>query len=59
MGMCIYCYNLLGSIVSWSKKEGDKFDAGEVICEVETDKATVAYEATDSGYIAKILIQSG
>jgi pyruvate dehydrogenase E2 component (dihydrolipoamide acetyltransferase) len=49
----------VGSIVKWDKKEGDRFEAGDAICEVETDKATVTYEATDGGYLAKILIGSG
>lgn len=44
-----------GKIVKWNVKEGDHVDVGDSICEVETDKATVAFEATDKGYIAKIL----
>lgn len=48
-----------GSIVKWCVKEGDKFEAGTAICEVETDKATVTNEATEDGYIAKILVGSG
>jgi pyruvate dehydrogenase E2 component (dihydrolipoamide acetyltransferase) len=48
-----------GSIASWLLKEGDKFEAGTAICEVETDKATVTYEGTDEGYLAKILVGSG
>jgi pyruvate dehydrogenase E2 component (dihydrolipoamide acetyltransferase) len=48
-----------GSIARWSLKEGDKFGPGTAICEVETDKATVTYEATDEGYLAKILVGSG
>jgi pyruvate/2-oxoglutarate dehydrogenase complex dihydrolipoamide acyltransferase (E2) component len=48
-----------GSIASWNLKEGDKFDVGTAICEVETDKATVTYEATDEGFIAKILVGTG
>ena len=48
-----------GSIAKWSLKEGDKFDAGTSFCEVETDKATVSFDATDSGYIAKILVTAG
>ena len=48
-----------GSISSWLLKEGDAFEAGQAICEVETDKATVTYDATDDGYIAKILVGSG
>lgn len=48
-----------GSIVKWCLKEGDKFEAGTAICEVETDKATVTNEATEDGYIAKILVGTG
>jgi pyruvate dehydrogenase E2 component (dihydrolipoamide acetyltransferase) len=40
-------------------KEGDRFEAGTAICEVETDKATVTYDATEEGYIAKILVGTG
>lgn len=45
-----------GKIISWTAKVGDKVVAGEVFCEVETDKATVAYESQDDGYLAKILV---
>jgi len=45
-----------GNISSWNVKEGAAFDAGDVLCEVETDKATVDYEAVDAGILAKILI---
>ena len=48
-----------GSISKWNLKEGDKFDVGTVICEVETDNATFLYDATDSGYLAKIFIEAG
>ena len=48
-----------GSIARWNIKEGDKFDAGVAICEVETDKATVTYDATEEGYLAKILVGLG
>lgn len=43
-----------GKIVKWNVKEGDHVDVGDSICEVETDKATVAFESADKGYIAKI-----
>lgn len=45
-----------GSIGKWLLKEGDKFEAGQSICEVETDKASVSFDATDEGYVAKILV---
>ena len=48
-----------GSIATWLLKEGDSFTTGTAICEVETDKATVTYEATDDGFIAKILVGTG
>ncbi len=49
----------IGSISRWILKEGDKFEPGSAICEVETDKATVSFDATDEGYIAKILVGTG
>jgi pyruvate dehydrogenase E2 component (dihydrolipoamide acetyltransferase) len=45
-----------GKIVKWMKKVGDQVIDGDVLCEVETDKATVGFELTEKGYIAKILI---
>ena len=48
-----------GTIASWNKKEGEAFGPGDVLCEVETDKATVSFEAQDEGVIAKILVQAG
>lgn len=48
-----------GSIAKWNVKEGEKFEAGASLCDVETDKATVSFDATDEGYLAKILIGSG
>lgn len=49
----------VGSIAKWSVKEGDKFEAGQVLAEVETDKATVSLDATDDGFVAKILVGQG
>ena len=48
-----------GSIASWTLGEGDSFAAGDVFCSVETDKATVDFEAQDDGVVAKILVDSG
>mmetsp|Transcript_46678 Transcript_46678/g.69004 ORF Transcript_46678/g.69004 Transcript_46678/m.69004 type:complete len:444 (-) Transcript_46678:149-1480(-) len=48
-----------GNIASWTVAEGDAVNAGDAICEIETDKATVAFETTDDGYIAKILVPEG
>lgn len=44
-----------GVIARWNVKEGEFIEAGSIICEVETDKATVDYESTDDGWLAKIL----
>ena len=48
-----------GNIASWKKAEGDEIAVGDVIAEVETDKATVDYEAQDEGFVAKILVPEG
>ncbi|KAK9812020.1 hypothetical protein WJX73_009253 [Symbiochloris irregularis] len=48
-----------GNITSWKKKEGEEFAAGDVLCEVETDKATMEWEAQDEGVMAKILMGDG
>lgn len=48
-----------GSIANWNLKEGDHFIPGDVFCSVETDKATVDFEAQDEGFLAKILAQAG
>lgn len=48
-----------GVISSWSVKEGDKVESGDVIAEVETDKATMEVEVFDSGTILKIMVKEG
>uniref|UniRef100_A0A0A8YPZ3 Acetyltransferase component of pyruvate dehydrogenase complex n=1 Tax=Arundo donax TaxID=35708 RepID=A0A0A8YPZ3_ARUDO len=48
-----------GNIARWLKKEGDKVAPGEVLCEVETDKATVEMESMEEGYLAKIIHGDG
>jgi pyruvate dehydrogenase E2 component (dihydrolipoamide acetyltransferase) len=48
-----------GTLVKWIKKEGDEVKSGEVLAEVETDKATMDLEAFDSGILRKILVQAG
>uniref|UniRef100_A0A453QB76 Dihydrolipoamide acetyltransferase component of pyruvate dehydrogenase complex n=1 Tax=Aegilops tauschii subsp. strangulata TaxID=200361 RepID=A0A453QB76_AEGTS len=48
-----------GNIARWVKKEGDKVSPGEVLCEVETDKATVEMECMEEGYLAKIVCGDG
>jgi pyruvate dehydrogenase E2 component (dihydrolipoamide acetyltransferase) len=45
-----------GTIAGWSMKEGDEFSAGDVLCSIETDKASVDFEAQDDGILAKILL---
>lgn len=48
-----------GNLSKWLKKEGDKISAGDVIAEIETDKATMEYEAVDEGTLAKIVVPEG
>src|SRR5258708_4831194 len=48
-----------GNLAKWLKKEGDKDKSGDVIAEIETDKATMEVEAGDEGPIAKILVPEG
>ena len=48
-----------GNLAKWLKKEGDKVKSGDVIAEIETDKATMEVEAVDEGTIAKILVAEG
>ncbi|AET40146.1 dihydrolipoyllysine-residue acetyltransferase Ecym_5391 [Eremothecium cymbalariae DBVPG len=48
-----------GNLAVWSKKEGDSLSPGEVIAEVETDKAQMDFEFQEEGYLAKILVPEG
>ncbi|EHH23423.1 hypothetical protein EGK_06891 [Macaca mulatta] len=48
-----------GTIARWEKKEGDKINEGDLIAEVETDKATVGFESLEECYMAKILVAEG
>lgn len=48
-----------GTIARWEKKEGDKINEGDLIAEVETDKATVGFEMLEECYLAKILVPQG
>ena len=48
-----------GVIASWNVEEGDKVEAGDIIAEVETDKATMEVEAFDEGTVLKILVEAG
>ncbi|HEX2941220.1 MAG TPA: biotin/lipoyl-containing protein, partial [Rhodopila sp.] len=48
-----------GTLARWLKKEGDSIKAGDVIAEIETDKATMEFEAVDEGVIVKIEVPEG
>ena len=48
-----------GNLAKWLKKEGDTIKSGDVIAEIETDKATMEVEATDEGMLGKILVPEG
>src|SRR5215468_1375052 len=48
-----------GTLVSWKKKKGDKVTAGEVIAEIETDKATMEWESPEDGTLTEIYVEEG
>src|SRR5687768_15411948 len=48
-----------GNLAKWLKKEGDTIKSGDIIAEIETDKATMEVEAVDEGILAKIVIAEG
>jgi pyruvate dehydrogenase E1 component beta subunit len=48
-----------GKLAKWHKKVGDKVKSGDIIAEIETDKATMEYEAVDEGVLARILVDEG
>ena len=48
-----------GTLAKWLKKEGDAVKSGDIIAEIETDKATMEFEAVDEGILGKILIEEG
>lgn len=48
-----------GVIVRWLKNEGDAIQPGDVLCEIQTDKAVVAFEVEEPGTLAKIIAPSG
>lgn len=48
-----------GTIQEWTKKEGEEIAAGDVIAEIETDKATRSFEYNDDGYLAKVYLEEG
>lgn len=49
----------MGTLISWSKKEGDKLNEGDLLAEIETDKATMGFETPEEGYLAKIIVPAG
>src|SRR2546425_9420880 len=48
-----------GTLVSWKKKKGDKVSAGEVLAEIETDKATMEWESPEDGTLTEIYVEEG
>src|ERR1051325_3690968 len=48
-----------GTLVAWKKKTGDQVSAGEVIAEIETDKATMEWESPEDGTLSEIYVQEG
>jgi pyruvate dehydrogenase E2 component (dihydrolipoamide acetyltransferase) len=48
-----------GTLVAWKKKKGDQVSAGEVLAEIETDKATMEWESPEDGTLAEIYVQEG
>src|SRR5215471_16028465 len=48
-----------GTLVSWKKKKGDKVSTGEVIAEIETDKATMEWESPEDGTLTEIYAKEG
>src|SRR6266498_2405409 len=48
-----------GTLVTWKKKKGDKVSAGEVLAEIETDKATMEWESAEDGTLTEIYVEEG
>ena len=48
-----------GTLAKWLVKEGDAVKSGDIMAEIETDKATMEFEAVDEGVIAKIIVAEG
>jgi pyruvate dehydrogenase E2 component (dihydrolipoamide acetyltransferase) len=48
-----------GNIGNWHKKVGDKITAGDLLVEVETDKAQIDFECQEEGYLAKVILGAG
>ncbi|XP_061595771.1 dihydrolipoyllysine-residue acetyltransferase component of pyruvate dehydrogenase complex, mitochondrial [Cololabis saira] len=49
----------VGTVQRWEKKVGEKLSEGDLLAEIETDKATIGFEVQEEGYLAKILVQEG
>lgn len=49
----------MGTIINWEKKVGDQVSEGDLLCEIETDKATMGFETPEEGYLARIFIEAG
>src|ERR1700682_532596 len=48
-----------GTLVAWKKKKGDKVSTGDVIAEIETDKATMEWESPEDGVLSEIYVEEG
>jgi pyruvate dehydrogenase E2 component (dihydrolipoamide acetyltransferase) len=49
----------MGTIINWQKKEGDKVSEGDLLAEIETDKATMGFESSEEGFLARIFVPEG
>lgn len=49
----------MGTIVSWDKQEGDELSEGDLLAQIETDKATMEFETPEEGFLAKIVLPAG
>nr|1Y8N_B Chain B, Dihydrolipoyllysine-residue acetyltransferase component of pyruvate dehydrogenase complex [Homo sapiens]1Y8O_B Chain B, Dihydrolipoyllysine-residue acetyltransferase component of pyruvate dehydrogenase complex [Homo sapiens]1Y8P_B Chain B, Dihydrolipoyllysine-residue acetyltransferase component of pyruvate dehydrogenase complex [Homo sapiens]2PNR_C Chain C, Dihydrolipoyllysine-residue acetyltransferase component of pyruvate dehydrogenase complex [Homo sapiens]2PNR_G Chain G, Dihydro len=49
----------MGTVQRWEKKVGEKLSEGDLLAEIETDKATIGFEVQEEGYLAKILVPEG
>src|SRR4029434_3983939 len=48
-----------GTLIAWKKKKGDQVSAGEVLAEIETDKATIEWESPEDGTLSEIYVEEG
>ena len=46
----------MGTILTWAKEEGEAVSEGDLLAEIETDKATMGFESSEDGFLAKILL---